>query len=102
MTTPQPNSPLGLSRASLWTHIKKLFVAMCEMTVEHGKETIINGKTGILINNINEYKLIEAIKNISVSSEIYRKNCIKRAKKFDTILFVDKIKEEIKKVIENE
>ena len=43
MTTPQPNSPLVLSRASLWTHIKKLFVAMCEMTVEHGKETIING-----------------------------------------------------------
>ena len=43
MNNPHPDSPLALSKASLWRHIKKLFVAMCESTTEHLKETVIHG-----------------------------------------------------------
>jgi glycosyltransferase involved in cell wall biosynthesis len=60
------------------------------------KETIINGKTGILIDNIDGLKLSEAIKNLS--EEInknplgFKQACQERAKKFDTKFFIGKIK----------
>jgi glycosyltransferase involved in cell wall biosynthesis len=61
------------------------------------KETVINNKTGILINNINEEKIIQAIKQINQELEInpnkYKEACINQAKKFDTEVFVNKIKE---------
>jgi len=61
------------------------------------KETIIDGKTGILIDNINEDKLIEAIKVISKNPSKYRKECEEQARKFDTKYFIKKLNE----VIEN-
>ncbi len=64
------------------------------------KETIINDKTGILIDNINEQKLIEAIKKLNIEIKQnplkFKKNCQERAKKFDTEIFIKKIKEQIK------
>ncbi len=64
------------------------------------KETIIDGKTGILIENINEYKLIEAIKKLGKEIDKnplkFKKACQKQAKKFDTEIFIEKIKNEIK------
>jgi len=59
------------------------------------KETIINNKTGRLINNINPEKLAKAIKEINKNSEKYKKACIKQAEKFDVKIFIRKIKEEI-------
>ncbi len=64
------------------------------------KETIINGKTGILIDDINEYKLMESInklgKEIDKNPLKFKKACQKQAKKFDVKVFIKKIEEEIK------
>jgi len=66
------------------------------------KETIINGKTGILIDNITEYKLAEAVKKlgkeIDENPEKYKNACIEQAKNFDTKIFIEKIKKLIKKL----
>lgn len=59
------------------------------------KETIINGKTGILIDDIDENKLIKAIDKINKDSVKYKNDCLNQAKKFDTSVFIKKIKEEI-------
>lgn len=66
------------------------------------KETIINGKTGILIDNIDENKLAEAVKKLGREIENnplkYKNDCQEQAKKFDTSIFIEKIKESIKKL----
>ncbi len=59
------------------------------------KETITN-KTGILIDDINEDKLIQAIRKIENNKERYKKNCLKQARKFDIKEFIKKIKLEIR------
>lgn len=66
------------------------------------KETVIDGKTGVLIDDINPDKLANAI--IEIDKEIdknplkYRDACQKQAKKFNTKVFIEKIKKEIKKI----
>ena len=59
------------------------------------KETIINGETGVLIDDINEDKIIRAVKEIDKNPERYKGACIKQAEKFDTEVFIKKIREEI-------
>jgi len=59
------------------------------------KETVIDKVTGRLIN-ADEDSLINAIKEINLCPESYKERCIKRVKMFDTKIFVDKIKNEIK------
>jgi glycosyltransferase involved in cell wall biosynthesis len=63
------------------------------------KETVINGKTGILIDNIDENKLAEAIKilgkEIDNNPLYFKKICQEQAQKFDTEIFIKKIKDEI-------
>lgn len=65
------------------------------------KESIINNKTGILIDNINPDKLANTIKKISKelkkNPKKYKSACLKQAKKFDTKIFIKKIKEQIEK-----
>ena len=67
------------------------------------KETVINNKTGVLIDNIDENKLINTIKQISNELKNpknqlkYKKACINQAKNFDTEIFIKKIKQEINK-----
>jgi glycosyltransferase involved in cell wall biosynthesis len=61
------------------------------------KETVINGKTGILIDDINKDKIIDAIKIIGMNPERYRKECQKQARKFDTKVFITKIKQFIER-----
>jgi glycosyltransferase involved in cell wall biosynthesis len=56
------------------------------------KESIINGKTGILIDNIDERKLINAIKLIGKNPGKYKEECIKNANLFDKKISVEKIK----------
>ncbi|MEI6058962.1 MAG: glycosyltransferase, partial [archaeon] len=67
------------------------------------KETVINNKTGILIDNIDPDKLSKAITKMSKELESnkirqkYKKACQEQSKKFDVKIFIDKIKAEIKK-----
>lgn len=61
------------------------------------KETVINGKTGILIDNIDHKKLAVAIKNISSSAENYKARCLQQAQEFNIKIFIEKIR----KLIEN-
>jgi glycosyltransferase involved in cell wall biosynthesis len=60
------------------------------------KETVINRKTGILIDNINAEKLARAITDIGDTKK-YKAACLQQAKKFGTKNFIEKIKKEIKK-----
>jgi glycosyltransferase involved in cell wall biosynthesis len=64
-------------------------------------ETVINGKTGILIDDINSDKIISTVKKISKelkkSPLKYRDACIKQSKKFDTKEFMKKMNRIIKK-----
>jgi glycosyltransferase involved in cell wall biosynthesis len=65
------------------------------------KETIINNKTGVLIKDIDEDKLVNSIKEMSKrlkskkNRNIYKNECQKQARKFDTKKFIEKIKKKI-------
>ena len=63
---------------------------------EGGYKETITKNTGVLIDNINEDKLIEAVKvienKIKKNPGKIRKECEKQAKKFDTKVFIEKIK----------
>ncbi|OGJ19872.1 hypothetical protein A3K73_02670 [Candidatus Pacearchaeota archaeon RBG_13_36_9] len=65
------------------------------------KETVINNITGKLIGGITEEKLIKAVKEMNKElekqPEKYKKGCIKRAKEFDTKVFIKKMKGEIER-----
>ncbi|MEK6934680.1 MAG: glycosyltransferase [Nanoarchaeota archaeon] len=60
------------------------------------RESIIDKENGRLINNINVDKLVETIKEVGENSIKFKNNCIKQAKKFDTKVFIKKIKEQMK------
>jgi len=59
------------------------------------RETIVNNDNGILIDHINDDKLVKAIKEldfmIDKDPNFYKDNCIKQARKFDISIFVEKI-----------
>ncbi len=59
------------------------------------KETIVNGETGFLIDDINSLKLAAKIKSESSSLENFKKACLKQSKKFSVNNFMSKIKKEI-------
>jgi glycosyltransferase involved in cell wall biosynthesis len=59
------------------------------------KETIVDGKTGILIDGINEDKIVDAVSLLSKNKKKYGIECQKQAKKFDTGVFINKIKKQI-------
>lgn len=65
------------------------------------KETVVNGETGILIDNIDSDNLVEAIKRMSKllkeNPRKYKSACLKRAREFDVKIFMKKMEEEIKK-----
>lgn len=54
------------------------------------KESIINNKNGILIDNIDSEKIVEAVKKINLDCNI-GKNSIDRAAEFDTNVFMNKL-----------
>jgi glycosyltransferase involved in cell wall biosynthesis len=64
------------------------------------KETVINGKTGILIDDIDEKKLAKAINQIDYelnkNPSKYKNDCINQARKFSVNNFIKQIKKEIK------
>ena len=63
------------------------------------KESIVDGETGILIDEINTEKLVESIKKISLELEHnpskYKDACLARASKYSTAEFMRKIKSAI-------
>lgn len=58
-------------------------------------ETVVDGKTGVLIKDITAKKLVEAILDVAKRPERYKKACQQRAKEFDTSVFIKKIREEL-------
>jgi glycosyltransferase involved in cell wall biosynthesis len=60
------------------------------------QDAIINGKTGVLIEGINEKKLADAIKKMGEEIEKnpfqFRDACQKQAENFDIKIFIEKIK----------
>ena len=60
------------------------------------KETVINGKTGILIDDLDKNKLVGAVKKIGHNPGEYKENCLGQAQKFDVNIFIEKIKKQIK------
>jgi glycosyltransferase involved in cell wall biosynthesis len=56
------------------------------------RETIVNGITGELIDNLNSDTLVDAINRIGQNPEYYKDACIKQAHKFSTEIFIEKIK----------
>jgi glycosyltransferase involved in cell wall biosynthesis len=65
------------------------------------QETIIDGETGILINEIDADKIIGAVKKMSqrlaLDPEKYKKACLKQAGNFSFDNFIEKMSEEVKK-----
>lgn len=59
------------------------------------RESVVDAVTGKLIDDINVEKLIKAIKKIGKNPEKYKNNCIKQAKKFDTKIFIKRIKDQV-------
>lgn len=59
------------------------------------RETVINGKTGVLIDNMDANKLVKAIKKIGQNPEKYKAACTAQAQKFDTKIFIDKLTKKI-------
>jgi len=69
---------------------------------EGGYKETINNQTGMLIDNINEDKIIDAIKEIETwiknNPKQLKKQCQKQAKIFDTKIFIEQIKKEINNI----
>ncbi|AAB91187.1 glycosyltransferase [Archaeoglobus fulgidus] len=64
------------------------------------KETVINEKTGYLVNaDVNE--IIDAMKKVSKNPDKFKKDCFRRAKEFDISIFKNKIKDAIRIVKKN-
>lgn len=63
------------------------------------RETVLRGRTGLLIRDIDEKKLRDAIlelkKELEMDPEKYRKACQTQASRFDTRIFIEKIKKEM-------
>ena len=68
---------------------------------EGGYRESVTKDTGILIDNIDEIKLSEAIRRLSNNTKKYKDECIKRASEFDISIFIIKIKSVINKKQKN-
>jgi len=57
------------------------------------RETVIDGITGQLIDDINHMKLIKAIEKIGTDPAKYKEACLQQSKQFDKKIFIKKMKE---------
>lgn len=62
---------------------------------EGGYKETVTSQTGILIDNINAKKIAQSISQINTDPTKYKIDCINQAKKFDTKIFIQKIKDKI-------
>jgi glycosyltransferase involved in cell wall biosynthesis len=60
-------------------------------------ETIREGVTGELIENINAEKLSQCIQKIGPKVETYKEACLQHARKFDVFFFTEKMIQHIEK-----
>ena len=60
-------------------------------------ETVINGMTGLLIDDMTPQKLAQAVRDtsnlLSKDSDYYSIACLEQATKFDVAIFIKKIKD---------
>jgi len=56
-------------------------------------ETVIDGKTGVLIEDIDAIKLSQSIQQVGENPEAYKASCMEQAAKFDTKLFIKNVKD---------
>lgn len=56
------------------------------------RETILDGVTGRLIQDIDPTRLRDAVKEVGAGPERFREACQKRAREFDTSVFIAKIR----------
>ena len=61
------------------------------------KETVVDGVTGKLIDDIDVDKLVGAVREIGKNPGKYKKQCLEQARKFDTAEFIRKMKEQIER-----
>jgi len=64
------------------------------------KETMVNGKTGFLVKSEVD-EIVKAIKKISLNPTKFRKTCEKRAEKYSTKIFVEKMRKIVYDNIKN-
>lgn len=60
-------------------------------------ESVVNGETGVLIKDVDDKKIVNAIKiinnNLDKNKLFYKNNCLDRAREFDVSVFIKKIKD---------
>ncbi|MEK6823036.1 MAG: glycosyltransferase, partial [Nanoarchaeota archaeon] len=56
------------------------------------KESVIDGKTGTLIDDITVEKLVRAVGDVGSSTRSYRRACERNAARFDTSVFLEKMR----------
>lgn len=61
------------------------------------KETVIDGVTGRLIDDIDENKLIQAVGEVGQNPSGFREACLRQAQGFDTQCFISKIRDIIRR-----
>lgn len=59
------------------------------------RETVLDGVTGTLIDDIDSGKLAQAVRELGENPGRYTEACLARAREFDTDVFIRKIKREI-------
>ena len=62
-------------------------------------ESVVDGKTGVLIDDISADKIIDAIQIIERNIDVYKEHCFSQAKKFDLDVFVERNKKIINEEI---
>ena len=64
------------------------------------KETVIDGKTGMLIDSLDEEKLQEAVQKlgaqIDANPELFKSACQTQARRFDVKVFIKGLREKMK------
>ena len=59
-------------------------------------ETVLDGKTGLLLDGITPEKIVEAVKEINRNPTKYNSDsCIRQARKFDVRIFIEQMKRQI-------
>lgn len=56
------------------------------------RETVVDGKTGILLDEVTPDHLVAAIHDVGRTPERYRAACLEQAARFDTSVFIEQIR----------
>jgi len=59
------------------------------------RESVVDGETGLLIDDINAGKLAAAVQQLDNDPSVYKESCMQRAQKYSTESFITGIKKQI-------